>query len=484
MSDLRDRITGVVEMRLGDVANNPRNPKTHPARQAEALHGVVREVGWAGVPLAYYSARNGGRLTFVDGHLRAAQFPDATVRVAVTDLDDAEADLLLLTFDPLAQMAEVEKEKAAALFGDVQAQDAAVDQLLKELAALAGVDSALDPDKHTVDPAYLTDKAEEAQQRWGVQLGDVWRIGPHALTCGDCTDGAAWARLLAAVGVDKVNLAFTSPPYAMQRAKQYGGIPADKYVDWWAGVQAQVKARLAADGSFFVNIKPHTENGQRSLYVLDLVAAMVRRWGWCYIDEFQWVHNGYPGKFTGRFKNQFEPVFQFAGVDGELALPLEEAEAVQHFALQVASGLAFNADGVLAGHKGGKDTRAEKRIVGGEASFAKDYIEASGDGNFSYYRHLRGARPGNVIKCAAGSLGGKHAAGFPARLPEFFIRAFSFLGDVVCDPFLGAATTIVAAHRNHRIGVGIELLPKYCALCLDRLAAETGATPEKALAGA
>lgn len=483
MSDLRDRITSVVEMRLGDVAANPRNPKTHPERQAEALQGVVREVGWAGVPLAYYSERNGGRLTFVDGHLRATQFPDAMVRVAVTDLDDAAADLLLLTFDPLAQMAEVEKEKAAALFGDVQAQDATVDQLLKELAALAGVDSALDPDKHTVDPAYLTDKAEEAQQRWGVKLGDVWRIGPHALTCGDCTDGAAWARLLAAVGVEKVNLAFTSPPYAMQRAKQYGGIPADQYVDWWDGVQAQVKAHLAGDGSFFVNIKPHTEKGQRSLYVLDLVAAMVRRWGWCYIDEFEWVHHGYPGTFTGRFKNQFEPVFQFAGADGELALPLEEAEAVQHFALQVASGLAFNAAGVLGALGASHYEKTDMRVEGA-AMFSKDYSHASGGGNMQYYKHLRGARPGNVVRARTGEAGKKQAAQFPTKLPEFFIRAFSFLGDVVCDPFLGAATTIVAAHRNHRIGVGIELLPKYCALCLDRLADETGTSPEKALAGA
>lgn len=484
MPDLRDRITDVVEMRLGDVAANPRNPKTHPARQAAALQGVVREVGWAGVPLAYYSERNGGRLTFVDGHLRGQEFPDATVRVAVTDLDDAGADLLLLTFDPLAELAEVEKEKAAALFGDVQAQDAAVDQLLKELAALAGVDSDLGPDKHTVDPAYLTDKAAEAQQRWGVKLGDVWRIGEHALTCGDCADPAAWSRLLAAVGADKVNLVFTSPPYAMQRAKQYGGIPAAEYVDWWDSVQAQVKVHLAADGSFFVNIKPHTEQGQRSLYVHDLVLAMVRRWGWCYIDEFEWIHQGYPGTYAGRFKNQFEPIFQFAQVDGELAIPLEEAQAVQHFALQVASGLAFNPEGVLQGHKGGTDTRAERRVVGGSASFAKDYVEASGDGNFSYYRHLRGARPGNVVKCATGTAGAKQAAQFPTRLPEFFIRAFSFLGDVVCDPFLGAATTIVAAHRNHRRGVGIELLPKYCALCLERLAEETGATPEKAVAGA
>jgi len=131
-------------MRLGDVAANPRNPKTHPARQAAALQGVVREVGWAGVPLAYYSARNGGAMTFVDGHLRGQEFPDATVRVAVTDLDDAAADLLLLTFDPLAQMAAVAGEQVTKLLADMATADQGrvdlaldIDARLAEFAPLA-----------------------------------------------------------------------------------------------------------------------------------------------------------------------------------------------------------------------------------------------------------------------------------------------------------------------------------------------------------
>lgn len=112
-----------------------------------------------------------------------------------------------------------------------------------------------------------------------------------------------------------VNGVFTSPPYAQQRKSQYGGVPVAEYVDWWEKVQANVREVLVNNGSFFINIKPHREKKQRVLYVFDLVLAMVRRWGWWYIDELVWTHQGLPGIYRPGFKNQFEPVYQFAGTE-------------------------------------------------------------------------------------------------------------------------------------------------------------------------
>lgn len=70
-----------------------------------------------------------------------------------------------------------------------------------------------------------------------------------------------------------------------------------------------------------------------------------------------------------------------------------------------------------------------------------------------------------------------HAAAFPVALPDFFIRAYSDTGDLWLDPFCGSGTTIVAAHNNDRCGYGIELLPKYAAVILERLQ-DMGLTPE------
>lgn len=116
---VRDRITQIRKIRLSDIAHNARNWHLHPDRQRQALQEVYNQVGWAGVPLVYHSEREGG-LTFIDGHLRKEHSPDLVVNVAVLDLDDAEADVLLATYDPLSGLAGVDVEALAALSETVE----------------------------------------------------------------------------------------------------------------------------------------------------------------------------------------------------------------------------------------------------------------------------------------------------------------------------------------------------------------------------
>ena len=80
-----------------------------------------------------------------------------------------------------------------------------------------------------------------------------------------------------------------------------------------------------------------------------------------------------------------------------------------------------------------------------------------------------GRLPRNVLEVAT-SAEVDHAAAFPVALPDFFIRAYSDEGDTWLDPFCGSGTTIVAAENNKRRGLGIEMLPKYCAVILERMA--------------
>ena len=50
-----------------------------------------------------------------------------------------------------------------------------------------------------------------------------------------------------------------------------------------------------------------------------------------------------------------------------------------------------------------------------------------------------------------------HLASFPLELPRRLIQMFSFPGEAVLDPFLGAATTVKAAMELNRVGVGYEI---------------------------
>jgi site-specific DNA-methyltransferase (adenine-specific) len=301
------------------------------------------------------------------------------------------------------------------------------------------------------DPGPQIDKADELQEKWNVAPGELWQAGPHKIICGDCREPATWARLLSSV---KANGVFTSPPYAEQRKAQYGGTPAAEYVAWWDAVQANGRANLASDGSFFVNIKPHCEDGERVLYVFDLVLAMQRQWGWRFVDELCWTHQGIMGRWDERLKNQFEPIYQF--VIGKSAV--RHANVIEDFKRQEFAGYGVY-DGV------------DNHVPDTGSPFRQQHKRSA---------EFDGALPGNVLRIGIGGGGivPGQSAQFPVALPDFFIRAYSDAGDLWVDPFCGSGTTIVAAHNNKRIGLGIEQLPRYCSVILERLSG-LGLTPVK-----
>jgi site-specific DNA-methyltransferase (adenine-specific) len=132
----------------------------------------------------------------------------------------------------------------------------------------------------------------------------------YHLICGDSRDAVIIANLL---GPKKVSVAIMSPPYAAQReydtTSGFKPIAPEKYVARFRDVAKNIQGILARDGSYFLNIKEHGEDGERTLYVKDLVLAHQRQWGWRFVDEFCWrkTDNGVPGGWNNRFKNAWEP---------------------------------------------------------------------------------------------------------------------------------------------------------------------------------
>src|SRR5437764_8690750 len=100
---IRNRIQRHVRVRAGDLVPHELNPRLHSDAQRQALADLYRAVGFARSLLAYELPD--GRLKLIDGHLRQALDPDMVVDVEVLDVNDAEARALLLSLDPLAQLA-------------------------------------------------------------------------------------------------------------------------------------------------------------------------------------------------------------------------------------------------------------------------------------------------------------------------------------------------------------------------------------------
>ena len=119
-------------MPASELRPNPRNWRTHPPAQQDALRGLLAEVGFADALLA--RELDDGTLMLVDGHLRAETTPEAVVPVLVLDVDEAEADKILLTLDPLSSMATTADDKLQSLLAEVSSDSAAVRALLDQVA--------------------------------------------------------------------------------------------------------------------------------------------------------------------------------------------------------------------------------------------------------------------------------------------------------------------------------------------------------------
>jgi len=62
-----------------------------------------------------------------------------------------------------------------------------------------------------------------------------------------------------------------------------------------------------------------------------------------------------------------------------------------------------------------------------------------------------------------------HTAPFPENIPTMSVRCFTNPGEIVVDPYLGSGTTIIAAAKNGRVGIGIELNREYSDLSVNRI---------------
>ena len=72
---------------------------------------------------------------------------------------------------------------------------------------------------------------------------------------------------------------------------------------------------------------------------------------------------------------------------------------------------------------------------------------------------------------------GGHPAPFPIELPKRCIKLFSFIGDIVLDPFLGSGSTLIASYLHNRKGIGVDIDKKYCDIAVSRLQKEAVIEP-------
>ena len=264
--------------------------------------------------------------------------------------------------------------------------------------------------------------------------------------------------LLAKLEDDSINLVVTSPPFALQRKKEYGNRDQNQYVEWLAEFAALVLAKMTADGSFVIDIGGAYEKGHpvRSLYQFRALLRFCDDIGFHLAEEFYW-HN--PSKLPSpiewvnkrkiRVKDSVNTVWWLSKT------PWPKAD--------VSKVLAPYSDRM-------------KKLIRDPDSFYKPKLRPSGhDISRGFAKDNGGAIPPNLLLFPNTESNGRylsgcktvgvkgHPARFPGKLPEFFIRFLTDPGDTVLDIFAGSNTTGEVAELEGRRWLAFEERADYVA---------------------
>lgn len=432
-------MTEIVQPKMRTVRLSELHPFGRNPRQISdgALEGLDRSLHKFGLVEPIVWNERTGRV--VGGHQRLKILLEAGAEatdVVVVDLPEEDEKALNIVLNNPATAGEYDDQ---------------LEGLLDEIETYIGDDFEalhLDELRESMGPEDTNeDEPPPLPDRPKTRSGDLIELGVHRLACGDCRDTTFLSRLFAG---DAAHVVFTSPPYADRRVYDEGAgfepILPDAYVAWYEDVAASIAEHLADSGSYFLNIKAHCKDGQRVLYVHDLVLAHARAWGWRFVDELCWQRVSLPGSYPNRFKNGWEPVFHFSRGETIKFRPANVHK--QH----MTSDASLTTDEIVR--------------MGRSTGFTEDGSDG-GPGSVRS-KNFDGALPSNVLQVSGVQRGVGHTAAFPVGLPSFFVRAFSDEGDVIFDPFMGSGTTLVAAHKEGRRGFGVELSPAYCDVAIER----------------
>lgn len=251
---------------------------------------------------------------------------------------------------------------------------------------------------------------------------------------------------------ESLRLAVTSPPYNI--GKDYGeGIddrqPLSEWREMIAGVMDEVFRLLRPDGKFVVNVgasfgKTDVEGRYFRIPLNHHVIEIAQEAGFDLYDEYVWTKNQYSSHGGG-------------ALFGSYPYPTNFMANQQH-------------EYVLVFRKWVSEDYHSKRELPETGTPKREDSALTKEEWREYTKSVW-----NDIPAAKSSeLGIDHDAMYPVDLPKRAIKLYSFVDDVVLDPFMGSGTTAVAAQQADRDYLGVELNEEYVEMARERVKADPG----------
>jgi site-specific DNA-methyltransferase (adenine-specific) len=400
-------------------AENPRKNEGEPVRK---VAGSIRRFGFAAPILARAANRE-----IIAGHTRwlaAKELGLDRVPVRFMDLDPADAKLLALADNRIAEEASWDDDKLAQILAELKAEDV-------ELVATGFDDDEIERllSKATPLPEDLTapepqvSKADELRAKWGVEPGQIWEIPSaaargklHRIVCGDSRNEADVERLMRGELADCM---WSDPPYGV------------KYVGKGPDALTIENDRLDVSELFELLVGAFTTADK----------AALKRGAAVYV--------AHP---AGPQATQFHLAFEHVGWRiHQRLIWLKSVMVLSH------SDYHFKHEPILFGYV---PAPAGRRGRGGEGWYG-DNCQTS------------------VFEADRPRANDLHPTMKPIELVAPMVRNSAPVGGIVFEPFCGSGSTMVASEVAGRVCRAVEIDPKYVAVTLERMS-EMGLKPEAA----
>lgn len=404
--------------KASDLVPRPTNPRTHSPKQLAQIAASIRHFGFTNPVLI---DEEGG---IIAGHGRVAAAKligmEEVPTVCLTEMSEADIRAYVIADNKLAENAgwdrkllglelhyieELGVDLAPTITG---CEPAEIDVLVGEVTIVDEQDDPADAPVALPEGPTVT------------RAGDIWRIGPHRLICGDSTKAETYAALL---GESRAQMVFCDPPFNVPVSGHICGLGTTQHREF-----AMASGEMSEDEftQFLATVFGHL-----STFSID---------GAIHYQCMDWRH-------------------------------MSEMLAAGEVAYTELKNLC-----VWAKSNGGMGSlyRSQHELVFVYKSGSAPHINNVALGKHGRYRTNLWSYPGvNSFGHSRSDLE-LHPTVKPIALVMDAIRDCSRRGGIVLDAFAGSGTTLIAAERTGRRGFGIEIDPIYCDTIIARMKALFG----------
>lgn len=408
----------VIERKLSDLVPYKNNPRLHRPEQIKQIAKSINAYGFINPVLIDPTGE------IIAGHARyeAAVLLglETLPTLTIAHLTKAKRHAYRIADNKLAESGSWSIDQLKIEVDMIVSLDASFDMTLTgfeerelnlSLDVAAANDAAPEPELPEVDTTSVT------------KIGDIWKLGPHKLICGDATVSATYVKVM---GSERTAMLFADAPYNVKIAGHVSGRGRNEHREFVQGsgelTPAQFRKFLT---DFMILAEYYSKPGSLHYicmdwaHLADLLAA-----GTIAYDEYKnlciWVKT--QGGMGSLYRSQHEivAVFKKAG--------------------------AAHINNIELGIHG--RNRTNVWTYAGMNSFSKERDQALA----------------------------MHPTVKPLALVRDAILDASNRGDIILDPFGGSGTTLLAADAVQRIARLIELDPLYCDVIIRRVEKALGVT--------